>query len=145
MSIQILLVDDFEPWRRFVHSLVQKEPELQIVCEVADGLAAVHKATELNPDLILLDVGLPKLNGIAAAREICRIAPNSKILFLSQESSADVAREALGIGAGFIVKAKAATELLPTICAILLAKQSRNGIRRRSRVQVPFPKRTTAR
>ena len=90
MSVCILLVDDFEPWRRFVRSTVQTEPELKLICEVSDGHAAIQKAKELKPDLILLDIGLPKLNGIAAAREIRKCAPESKILFLSQESSADV-------------------------------------------------------
>jgi len=64
--IRSLLIDDFELWRRFVCSMVQKKPELKIICEVSDGLAAVHKANELKPNLILLDIGLPKLNGIAS-------------------------------------------------------------------------------
>jgi len=123
MSIRILLVDDFEPWRRFVCSMVQKEPELQIICEVSDGLVAVHKANELKPDLILLDIGLPKLNGIDAARRIRNLAPKSKVLFVSQESSADLVREALGIGAGFILKADAYKELLTAIQAVILDRQ----------------------
>jgi len=123
MSIRILLVDDFEPWRRFVCSMVRKEPELQIICEVSDGLVAVHKANELKPDLILLDIGLPKLNGIDAARRIRNLAPKSKVLFVSQESSADLVREALGIGAGFILKADAYKELLTAIQAVILDRQ----------------------
>jgi DNA-binding NarL/FixJ family response regulator len=120
MAMRILLVDDFEPWRRFACSTVQTEPELKVICEVSDGQAAIHKARELKPDLILLDIGLPKLNGIAAAREIRKSAPGSKILFLSQESSADVMREALTVGEGFLVKADAYLELLPAIKAIIL-------------------------
>jgi DNA-binding NarL/FixJ family response regulator len=120
MSMRILLVDDFEPWRRFVCSTVQTEPELKLICEVSDGQAAIHKANELKPDLILLDIGLPKLNGIAAAREIRKSAPESKILFFSQESSADVIREALAVGDGFLAKADAYMELLPAIKAIML-------------------------
>jgi DNA-binding NarL/FixJ family response regulator len=120
MSKRILLVDDFEPWRRFVCSTVQTEPELKLICEVSDGQAAIHKAKELKPDLILLDIGLPKLNGIAAAREIRKCAPESKILFLSQESSADVMREALAVGDAFLAKADAYMELLPAIKAIIL-------------------------
>jgi DNA-binding NarL/FixJ family response regulator len=123
MSIRILLVDDFERWRRLVCSILQEEPELQIICEVSDGLAAVQSAKELKPDLILLDLGLPKLNGMAAARMIRQIAPTSKILFLSQESSADVAQEALVIGAGFVVKADASKALIPAIKAVILGKQ----------------------
>ena len=123
MSIRILLIDDCEPWRRFVCSKVQQEPELQIVCEASDGLLAVQIAEELEPDLILLDIGLPKLNGVEAARTICKIVPKSKILFLSQESSADVALEALGIGAAFVFKADAGRELIPAIRAVILGKQ----------------------
>lgn len=123
MPIRILLVDNFEPWCRFVCSKVQHEPELQIVCVASDGLLAVHRAEELDPDLILLDIGLPKLNGVDAARTICKLVPKSKILFLSQESSADVVQEALGVGAAFVVKADAGKELLPAIRAVILGKQ----------------------
>jgi DNA-binding NarL/FixJ family response regulator len=123
MPIRILLVDDFKPWCHFVCSKVQHEPELQIICEASDGLLAVHKAEELEPDLILLDIGLSKLNGVEAARTICKLVPKSKILFLSQESSADVVLEALGIGAAFVVKADAGKELIPAIRAVILGKQ----------------------
>ena len=136
MAMRILLVDDFEPWRRFVCSTVQTEPELKLICEVSDGQAAIHKAKELKPDLILLDIGLPKLNGIAAAREIRRSSPESKILFLSQESSADIVREALAVGDGFLAKADAYVELLPTIKAIILDEwptASRSAIRAQTR------------
>jgi DNA-binding NarL/FixJ family response regulator len=87
MSKRILLVDDFEPWRRFVCSTVQTEPELKLICEVSDGQAAIHKAKELKPDLLLLDIGLPKLNGIAAAREIRKSALESNILLAPLTSS----------------------------------------------------------
>jgi DNA-binding NarL/FixJ family response regulator len=120
MSIRILLVEDFEPWRRFVHSIVQEQPKLQIIGEVSDGLAAVDEAAKLKPDLILLDIGLPMLDGIAAARKIRKIAPKSRILFLSQEFSAEVGREALKFGAGFVVKSDAFRELLPAINAVIL-------------------------
>jgi DNA-binding NarL/FixJ family response regulator len=118
-SIRILVVDDFAPFRAFVFSAFSKIPELQIICEASDGLEAVRKAEELKPDLILLDIGLPKLNGIQAARQIRKLAPSSKILFLSQESSADVVQEALDLGAmGYVVKAHAGSELLPAVDAV---------------------------
>jgi DNA-binding NarL/FixJ family response regulator len=123
-SIRILVVDDFQPFRAFVSSVFSKAPELQIICEVSDGLEAVKRAEELRPDLILLDIGLPKLNGIEAARQIRKLAPNSKILFLSQESSADVIQEALSLGAmGYVVKAHAGSELLAAVEAVLQGRQ----------------------
>jgi len=75
---RIIVVEDHEPFRRFVCSALGKRPELQIVSEVSDGLEAVHKFEELQPDLILLDIGLPTLNGIDAARRIRKVAPTPK-------------------------------------------------------------------
>jgi DNA-binding NarL/FixJ family response regulator len=123
MSVRILLVEDFEPWRCFVYSIVQNEPELRIIAYASDGIAGVQKAEELKPDLILLDIGLPELNGIAAARIICKVAPKSKILFMSQDFSADVVQEALTIGVGFILKSDAYQELVPGIRAAVLERR----------------------
>lgn len=107
-TLRVLVVDDYEPWRRFICSVIRKRPELEIVGEVADGLEAIQRAGELHPDMILLDIGLPTLNGIEAARQLRRIVPNSKIVFVSQESSNDVVQEALSIGAsGYVVKSNA--------------------------------------
>src|SRR5579864_9199378 len=98
-SIRVLIVDDYEPWRRFISSELQKQSNLQAVGEVSDGLEAVQLAEELQPDLILLDVGLPTLNGIEAARRIRKVSPASRILFVSENRSADIAEEALSTGA----------------------------------------------
>jgi DNA-binding NarL/FixJ family response regulator len=122
--IRILVVDDNEPFRHFVCSMVGKRPELQIVGEASDGLEAVNKSEELQPDLILLDIELPSLNGFEAARQIFKLAPKSKIIFLSQESSTDVVRSALRLGAmGYVAKAKAASDLLGAIEAVVQGKQ----------------------
>src|SRR5437764_1169062 len=84
---------------------------------------AVQKAVELKPDLILLDISLPKLNGIEAARCIRKLAPESKIIFVSLESSDDVVQEALSLGAwSYVLKARAAGELLTAVEAVLLGK-----------------------
>src|SRR5450432_519317 len=96
--VRILLVDDFGPWRNFVASLIQKNPEWQVISEVSDGLEAVQKAEEIQPDLILLDIGLPKLNGIEAALSIRKVAPKSKILFLSENRSTEIVIAALAAG-----------------------------------------------
>jgi len=119
-TARIIVVDDYDPFRRFICSTLRKRPELQIVGEVSDGLEAVQKAEELQPDLIVLDIGLPSLNGIEAARRIRILSPKSKILFVSQESSADMVQEALASGAlGYIVKADAGKELLTAVNAVL--------------------------
>ena len=107
------MVEDYEPFRRFVCSTLERSLDLQIIGEAADGLEAVRKAEELQPDLIVLDIGLPTLNGIEAARVIRRRCPASRILYVSQESSTDVVQEALSVGAlGYVIKAHAGSELV---------------------------------
>jgi DNA-binding NarL/FixJ family response regulator len=122
--IRILVVDDFKDWRRQVHSLLQARPEWQVIAEASDGSEAVQKAEDLKPDLILLDIGLPKLNGIEAARRIRQRSPSSKIIFLSQNSDLDFVRAAVGMGAlGYVLKTDAGRELLPAVVAVLGGKQ----------------------
>jgi DNA-binding NarL/FixJ family response regulator len=123
-SFRVLVVDDYEPFRSFICSTLEKRPELQIVGQASDGLEAAQKAHELQPDLILLDIGLPTLNGIDAARRIRKVAPKSKILFVSQESSPDVVEEALALGAlGYVVKTRAGSELLAAVEAVRRGRQ----------------------
>ena len=122
--VRILLVDDYEPFRRFVRSTLRKRPSLQIIAEVSDGLEAIQQAEELKPDLILLDIGLPTLNGIEAAREIRKLAPESKIIFVTQESLADVVQEALSVGVlGYVLKARAGTDLIAAVEAVIEGRQ----------------------
>jgi DNA-binding NarL/FixJ family response regulator len=119
-KVTVLVVDDHEAFRRFICSTLVKDSRMEIVGEASDGLDAVRKAEELQPDLIVLDIGLPKLNGIEAARQICKVVPQSKILFLTLESSPDVVQEALSVGArGYVAKARAGTELLASVEAVL--------------------------
>lgn len=116
MSVRILVVDDYEPFRRFICSTIEQRSDLQVIGEASDGLEAVQKCEELRPDLIILDLGLPNLNGIKAARQICTLFPESKILIVSQESSADVAQEAFNAGVlGYVVKSYAGSELLAAV------------------------------
>jgi DNA-binding NarL/FixJ family response regulator len=122
--VRVLVIEDYEPFRRFVCSTLGKKPELQIVGEVSDGLEAVQKAVELQADLIVLDIGLPSLNGIEVARRVRKLSAESKILFVSQESSADVVQEALGTGAhGYVVKTDAGSELPVAVNAVLRGEQ----------------------
>src|SRR5260370_39963029 len=119
MALRILAVDDFEPWRRFVSSALDRQLGLQTLFEASDGLEAVHRAEELEPDLILLDIGLPGLDGIKAARRIHDLSPSSKILFLSEENSPDVAEAALEAGgAGYVIKSDSGRELLAAVKAV---------------------------
>jgi DNA-binding NarL/FixJ family response regulator len=122
--IRVLVVEDFEPFRRFICSKLEEKCDLQVICQISDGLEAVQKAEELKPDLILLDIGLPTLNGIAVARQIRKLAPDAAIIFVSQESSADVVQEAFGCGArGYVVKTTAGIDLLPAVEAVLEGRQ----------------------
>jgi DNA-binding NarL/FixJ family response regulator len=122
--VRVLVVDDFELWQTFVHMRLDKEPNLHVIGIAVDGLDAVRKAEELQPDLILLDISLPKLNGLEAARQIGKVAPKSKVLFLSGESDLDVVRGALGTGAlGYVLKLDAALDLLAGIESVLLGRR----------------------
>src|SRR5260370_13049791 len=75
--VRILVVDDFEPWRRSIVSIIEEDAELQVIHEASDGLEAVQMCQDLRPDLVVLDVGLPKLNGLEAARRIRDVSPDS--------------------------------------------------------------------
>jgi DNA-binding NarL/FixJ family response regulator len=122
--VRVLVVEDHERWRHFFSTALKKAPELQVIAEASDGLRGVQKAEELKPDLILLDIGLPTLNGIEAARRIREVSPASKILFISENRSFDIVKEALSTGAsGYILKSDAASELLPAVKAVLKGKQ----------------------
>jgi len=123
-----MVVDDFKPFRNFVCEMMEKLQNLQVICEASDGPEAVLKAVELKPDLILLDIGLPGLNGIDAARQIRKLVPESKIIFLSQESSSDVVQEALSLGAfGYVVKIYAGIDLPKAIEAACHGRQFASG------------------
>ena len=123
-SIRILIADDYEGWRRQLRTLFQAQLQWQVIAEAVDGSEAVQKAEELKPDVILLDIGLPKLNGIEAARRIRQLSPRSKIVFLSQNNDLDVVQAALSTGAlGYVCKTDARRELLSAVDAVLRGKK----------------------
>ena len=118
--VRIMVVEDHAIWSQFVRSMLHNRNGFRVVCEVSDGLEATLKAGELKPDMIVLDIGLPSLNGIEAARRIACLAPQSKILFLSENRDVEVVREAMSTGArGYVFKSQAATELLPAVESVL--------------------------
>jgi len=121
---RVLVVEDYEPFRHLLCRELRQRPEFKVVGEASDGLQAVQQAESLQPDLILLDVGLPKLNGLEAARQIRGLAPGAKIVFISQESSSDIVRETFHMGGqAYVHKAHAKTDLLPAIEAVLAGKR----------------------
>ena len=123
-SIRILIADDHEGWRRQVRSLLQARPEWQVIAEALDGPEAIQKAEELKPDLVVLDIGLPRLNGIEAARPIRELSPSSKMIFLSGYNSLDVVEAALSTSAlGYVHKTDAQNDLLAAVDAVLRGKQ----------------------
>ena len=122
-GINVLIVDDFEPWRRFVAGLLDQAGDAYATSFAIDGLEAVRKAAELQPDLILMDVGLPMLGGIEAARHIRQFVPQSKIVFVSSLSDPAIVRAALRSGGGgYVLKADAQVALLQGMEAVRLGK-----------------------
>ena len=120
---KVLIVDDYEPFRRVARLILQARDDLQIVGEAADGLEAVQQALQLRPDVIVLDLDLPRLNGIQVAKRIGGLVPEAKIIFVGVESSMDVVEETLKVGAGHIHKILMSYELLPAIDVVLSGRQ----------------------
>ena len=119
----ILVAEDYAPFRDFVCEELQDRRDVQIAC-VGDGAAAVRAAAEMQPDLALLDIGLPELNGLAAARQIRARCPDTQIVFVSQEQSPDIIAAALDLGArGYILKMRASGYLRAMVDGILDGEQ----------------------
>ena len=116
----ILIVDDYPGWRAQVREILAAHPEWKIISEVSDGREAVREASELQPDIVVLDIALPLMNGIEAARMIRQKSPKSKIVFLTQDNDSDLMSAALGLGqTTYVQKAKAATRLCEAVAASL--------------------------
>ena len=123
MPLRILVVEDHARFRHLICAALQQQAEFQTI-EAADGLEGVQKAEAQQPDVILLDINLPQMHGFEAAQQIRRLAPNARLLFVSQESSPEIVRQALRLGAlGYVQKISAATDLLPAIDAALAGKR----------------------
>ena len=119
-----LVVEDHEPFRKLLCVKLKNNWEFGRIFEASDGFDAVQRAHELQPDLILLDVGLPTLSGIQAAQQIRKLSQKSKVLFVSLESSDDIVQEAFRSGAlGYIIKSNISKDLLDAVDAVLRGEQ----------------------
>ena len=117
---RVLVVDDSPGWRARVREILGEHPEWKIISEACDGQEAVQEASELQPDIIVLDIALPRLNGIAAAKIIRQKSPKSRIVFLTMDSDRDIMKAALDVGqAAYVPKANAASRLCEAVAAFL--------------------------
>ena len=121
MTASVLIADDHASWRDSLRSILKTQPEIwDIIGEASDGQEAVEQATEMQPDIILLDVGMPHVDGIQAARIIRQSSPKSRIVFVTQEGDVDVRNAAMEVGAvGYVLKTHAGKDLLDVITATL--------------------------
>jgi len=116
LTTRVLLVEDHEGFRSYVRSALLQRKELELVGVAGDGLEAVEKCRELQPDIVLMDIGLPRLNGLDAARRILAEFPQCRIVFLTQEHAPEILEEALKLGAsGYVLKTRAARDLFPAM------------------------------
>ena len=120
-KIRVLVVDDYCPWMNFVSAALEATTKFQVVGQASNGLTALQKVAELNPDLVVLDIGLPDISGIRVAQQIMDMSPTVRILFLIENTAPEIVRAALRTGAqGYVVKSSAARELLPALDALML-------------------------
>jgi DNA-binding NarL/FixJ family response regulator len=119
-TARILLVDDFVPWHTVVKLLLKPDPALQVIGTATNGKEAITAAQELQPDIVLLDIGLPGMSGIQAAPQILRVSPGSKIMFLTENDCQVFREEALRTGAhSYVLKSDAVHQLLPALTALI--------------------------
>jgi DNA-binding NarL/FixJ family response regulator len=119
MNLRILIADDHEVVRRGMCALLQAHEGWEICGEAADGREAVSKAKQLQPDIVILDIGMPNLNGLAAASQLMQQSSHYKIIVLTIDDSDQVLREALDAGArGFVLKSEAARQLVAAVEAL---------------------------
>ena len=116
---RLLIVDDHEIFRKGLRSLVESSPDLEICGEAANGIEAIEAARKLLPDIILMDISMPLMNGLDASKQIRRELPQSRILVLSQHDSSHLLTAAIEAGAsGYVTKSQVAHHLLVALEAV---------------------------
>lgn len=119
MSLRILVVDDHEIIRRGIRSVIEAESDWEVTDEAANGLEAVEKAERCRPDVVLMDISMPELNGLEATRRIRRKVPTTEVLFLTMHESEQMIREGMEAGGrGFLLKSDAGRELVPAVKSV---------------------------
>jgi DNA-binding NarL/FixJ family response regulator len=128
-QVQILVVDNCQQWRETLRSMLEAIPGYQVVAEAGDALEAIQKAAQLHPEIVLLDIGMPILNGIEAASRIRRASPDTKIVFVTQENDRDIRTAALATGAeGYLLKSRVVFDLIPAVDALAHDADSTAGV-----------------
>ena len=128
-SLSVLIVDDFKQWRSVVRTTLHSKLGVSVFEEAEDGLDAVRKSLDLRPDLVVLDIGLPGLNGLEVARQISTISPESNVVFLTENTSCDLVELALnGLAKGFVIKSAFARDFIPAVEAALEGRQPQSFI-----------------
>jgi len=116
MAVRILLVDDHPVVRQGLRTLLEGRPGYEVVGEASDGFEALEKVTSLEPDVVVLDVTMPRMDGIEACRVIHQRSPGREVLFVTQHDSPQMLREALAAGArGYVVKSNLARDLVEAV------------------------------
>jgi DNA-binding NarL/FixJ family response regulator len=126
--LRILVVDDHEVVRRSICTLLSGQPDFEVVCDAADGLQAVKEAERLQPNIVVLDITMPGINGLEAVPRIRKVAPSAEIVFLSQHDSLETLKEAFRHGGrGYVVKSDAYKDLIPAVRAASKKKRYANA------------------
>lgn len=116
---RVLIADDHEVVRHGIRVMVQSHPNLEVCGEAADGRQAVLLAAKLRPDIVIIDIGMPQLNGLDATRQIAHADPNVKVLILTMHESEQIVREVLAAGArGYLLKSDAGRDLIAALEAL---------------------------
>ncbi|HEU4478888.1 MAG TPA: response regulator transcription factor [Pyrinomonadaceae bacterium] len=123
-SIRVLIAEDHRTVREGLEMILKAQPDIEVVGEASDGQAAVDMAKALNPDIVIMDVSMPQLNGLKATRELQRVRPNVKVLTLTRHKDDGYLQQLLRAGvSGYVLKQSPSTELLHAIRAIAAGGQ----------------------